>query len=131
MRVPLVTCAFRGCGWKGQHEQELSVHLIGAHLDTFKGVCESVPARDYVAYYYQAIALRERSAVPVVGMPIDRRTVNIVSASFNDDHVRGLVCFVCARKKVCTSSRSCHRAWRLAARGDPYALSGGPCSGAP
>ncbi len=44
------------------------MHLLVEHLQTFKEVCEAVAVIDYQGYYYQAIAIRERAKVPVVGM---------------------------------------------------------------
>ena len=68
LRFPLVTCAFCGCGWKGKHEEELSLHLLTTHMDTFKSIVERAPSHNYVAYYYQAIAIRERGSVPVLSL---------------------------------------------------------------
>ena len=45
--------------------------------------------------YEEAIAIKERSQFPLVGPSVDRRTIELLLQSYNDDSVRSLVCFVC------------------------------------
>ena len=46
--------------------------------------------------YQQALAVKERQAIPVVGEAIDRRAFEQTTLMYNDEKIKCLICFVCA-----------------------------------
>ena len=56
--------------------------------------------------YKDALAVQERSRVPVVGAAVDRRAFETTLEVYNDDSIRSLICFVCAR--VCLRTGGSH-----------------------
>jgi len=50
-----------------------------------------------LAWYTHAIRLLEQTTIPVHGLSIDRRTMQMVTETFNDDCVQSLVCLCCAQ----------------------------------
>ena len=112
-RLPLWHCAFMGCSWWGDGEEELHQHLGASHQDDFARCRALTPhARRYgdADLYEEAIAIREREQFPVVGPSVDRRTIELLLRSYNDDKVRSLVCFVCGQIKADVRQECRHRA---------------------
>jgi len=56
--------------------------------------------------YKEALAVQERRRVPVVGAAVDRRAFETTLEVYNDDSIRSLICFVCAR--VCLQTGGAH-----------------------
>ena len=56
--------------------------------------------------YKEALAVQERRRVPVVGAAVDRRAFQTTLEVYNDDRIRSLICFVCAR--VCLNTGGCN-----------------------
>ena len=58
--------------------------------------------------YKEGLAVQERRRVPVVGAAVDRRAFETTLEVYNDDSIRSLICFVCAR--VCLHTGGAHSA---------------------
>ena len=58
--------------------------------------------------YKEGLAVQERRRVPVVGAAVDRRAFEKTLEVYNDDSIRSLICFVCAR--VCLHTGGAHSA---------------------
>ena len=58
--------------------------------------------------YKQAIAVKEREKVPTVGPAIDRRSINHTLVAYNDERIKALICFACARIRVTTGGARPH-----------------------
>ena len=103
LKFPRIHCAVRGCPWthdEKQREQEdvLLEHLLQHHRQLLERCCGPQDTQnDYLAYYCYAIRLREREAIPSIGVSIDRRTFGHLVEGYNSDRVRSLVCVCCAQ----------------------------------
>jgi hypothetical protein len=53
-------------------------------------------------HYQQAISTLEREGIPLIGPSVDRRALNLLTQTYNDENVRALACFVCGQKHVAT-----------------------------
>jgi hypothetical protein len=127
-RLPPVSCAFKGCTWCGggsfpaqdlmvepEHpwDQKLRRHVLAAHGDEIKQHAAKILTEDIVDdelvwgklvwdLYKQALAVLERRGVPAVGPSVDRRTFEHVVQVYNDEAIKGLICFACAQIHVAT-----------------------------
>ena len=63
---------------------------------------ELPPACSVWDVYKEAIAVRERQKFPDVGVSTDRRTFDYTCAVLNDQTIKSLICFACARIVVAT-----------------------------
>ena len=82
----------------------LREHLAQVHAKEF--LClQHFDAKDadVYSYYLEAIAERERQAMPSLGSSIDRRTFHVLKEDFCEDSVQALVCMCCARIATCTN----------------------------
>ena len=52
--------------------------------------------------YEEAIATKEREHFPLVGPSVDRRSIQLLTQSYNDAEIMNLVCFVCGQSKTKT-----------------------------
>ena len=118
-RLPPVSCAFRGCSWYGgnkvkviyartdpEHpwDQELKQHVLSKHNQDITEASRNLAAPLNMPdfnwdLYNQAIAVKERRSVPIVGPSIDRRVMEHIVQVYNDTCVRSLICFCCAQIK--------------------------------
>ena len=124
-KLPVVSCAFQGCIWCGgrtlkardeqacrddpEHpwDQELREHILTQHADAIttrlSDLVTSLNIEDlYWDLYKEAIAVKERSNVPIVGPSVDRRATDHLVQMFNDQKIKSLICFACAQIKVDT-----------------------------
>ena len=116
-RLPLVSCAFCDCSWRAEPggpipegvenasespwEQCLRDHVLqqhGAHIQQVADVTE----KWIWDVYKQALAVKEREGIPAVGAAIDRRAFENTLQCYNDESIKALICFSCAR--VCLQS---------------------------
>ena len=115
-RLPLVSCAFKGCDWclhgsetqkrtsDSEHSSviQLRQHVWEAHNDDIcdalrEHVAELDPAAIYWDVYKEALATCERQGFPAVGLSVDRRAFEYATQVYQDDRIRSLICFACAR----------------------------------
>ena len=120
-RIPPVVCAFRGCTWcvlprvscqsayeddcEHPWDQELRNHVSSVHGSMIRNVVgeiiESQKACEHEwDIYKEALAVQERCSIPVAGPSVERRVFEYMAHVYNDDRVRALICFACARVKV-------------------------------
>jgi len=107
-RLPLWHCAFLGCTWWGDGQDELLQHLHASHQDDFARCRALTPHTRRLTdadLYEEGIAMREREQIPAVGPSVDRRTIELVLQNYNDDAVRSLVCFACGQIKTQTPGK--------------------------
>ena len=85
-------------------EARLGNHFSYAHGKIFQQLCprrhalhQKSTAGWNMSWYMYAIRILERERVPAHGISIERRTMQIVSAAFNDDLIKALVCFCCGQ----------------------------------
>ena len=105
---------YAGCGWVGKDESALRKHFKSRHKEGLLGFVPlykwepvNSPYDDPVFdYYIAAIQHQERKKMPDVSTAIDRRALTEATAS--TQHVRALVCFVCAQVKVDTGNDYTH-----------------------
>ena len=57
------------------------------------------------ACYTEAIAIKERLGIPVVGASIDRRTYEHLVQRYNDAKICSRICFLCARVHTDSGSK--------------------------
>ena len=105
VRLPLVHCAFKGCSWTGESYRALGDHLCQNHSTLLAGkhhVCgmHEAGCEDVLAFYSAAIRKKEEMHMGLVGVSVDRRTIELMQQAMSSGHVRMLVCFCCACKKV-------------------------------
>ena len=122
-RLPPVSCGFQCCTFTvsgrkscrsmyeddGEHpwDQELRTHVLEVHgADIRRAMLGKVtpyftrfPEWDV---YKEALSVKERGTIPIIGPSVDRRACEYTSHVYNDDCVQALICFACARVKVCT-----------------------------
>ena len=82
-------------------EQCLRDHVLqqhGVHIQQVADVTE----KWIWDVYKQALAVKEREGIPAVGAAIDRRAFENTLQCYNDESIKALICFSCAR--VCLQS---------------------------
>jgi len=96
-------------------DRVLKEHIVRQHKDTIRKVALVEEDADVWDVYKEALAVQERQRVPVVGAAVDRRAFQTTLEVYNDDSIRSLICFVCAR--VCLHTDGAHSAinYRLGA----------------
>ena len=112
-----LTVAFHGCMWQGgadlenfdfykdpEHPwgQELRDHICEQHGEMIRQICEDIfPDEDVTQhqwdFYKEAIAVIERSGIPIVGPSVDRRSIDRLVQVYKDHNIRSLICFCCAQ----------------------------------
>merc|ERR1712078_323681 len=126
MSLPRIHCAFAKCtacteedfsedvkvvrdmdrvsGWQeGDRHAEvfwdrvLKAHILRKHKQLIQGVAFVEEDDDLWDVYKEGLAVQERRRVPVVGAAVDRRAFETTLEVYNDDIIRSLICFVCAR----------------------------------
>lgn len=116
-RLPPVSCAFKGCDWNGAwsenisndttkasespYDRQLRDHVLNTHIHQIKDAL-NFQHGDLWDVYKQAISVKERENVPVVGPAIDRRSIDHTLCAYNDRNIKYLICFACARIRVTT-----------------------------
>jgi hypothetical protein len=85
-------------------EAQLRNHLSCAHGKVFQQLCPIQHALHQksiagwnMSWYVYAIRILERERVPAHGLSIERRTMQIVNAAFNDELIKALVCLCCGQ----------------------------------
>ena len=117
-RIPPVVCAFRGCSWcvlsgvscslayeddcEHPWDQELRTHISLVHGSMIRKVVKEIMEPERVCecewdIYKEALAVQERSSIPVAGPSVERRVFEYMAPIYNDDRIRALICFACAR----------------------------------
>ena len=89
-------------------DRVLKAHIVRQHKDEIQDVAFVEEDDDLWDVYKEALAVQERSRVPVVGAAVDRRAFETTLEVYNDDSIRSLICFVCAR--VCLQTGGAHSA---------------------
>ena len=88
-------------------DQELRGQVLEEHGCKITEICKSVLPDEVSAqsrwdFCKEAIAVIERSGVPIVGPSVDRRCVDHLVQVYNDRKIRSLICFCCAQVKTDT-----------------------------
>jgi len=118
--LPLWHCAFQGCMWHGSCASDLEAHLKCAHAENFATSRATAPRQTSIYgnmdLYEEAIAIRERDQIPLVGPSVDRRSIGLLTKDYNNKSVRSLICFVCGQIKPQTPGPNslialCGEAW--------------------
>ena len=87
-------------------DRVLKEHIVRRHKDAIREVALVEEDADVWDVYKEALAEQERKRVPVVGAAVDRRAFQTtLEEVYNDDCIRSLICFVCAR--VCLNTGGC------------------------
>ena len=107
VRLPVWHCAFLHCGWWGASEDSMKRHL-DAHKQLFSecrdtGCCPKVYSN--MDLYEEAIASIEREQFPLVGPSVDRRSIELLTETYNDSEVYQLICFCCGQSKTRTPGK--------------------------
>ena len=137
MSLPRIHCAFAKCtacteedfaedakavreidrvsGWQDDDrhaeafwDRVLKAHILRQHKDQIQDVAFVEEDDDVWEVYKEGLAVQERRRVPVVGAAVDRRAFETTLEVYNDDSIRSLICFVCAR--VCLHTGGAHSA---------------------
>jgi len=123
LRLPIVSCAFRGCTYREECgggnteslnqwadspcDRRLREHVLNKHGRLIQDVAQV--AEEWIwDVYKQALAVQERQTVPAVGAAIDRRAFEHTLQRYNDDSIRALICFACARVCLDTGGPRSH-----------------------
>ena len=86
----------------------LKVHILRHHKPQIQDVALAEEDDDVWEVYKEGLAVQERRRVPVVGAAVDRRAFERTLEVYNDETIRSLICFVCAR--VCLHTAGAHSA---------------------
>ena len=86
----------------------LKAHILQHHKDLIEEVALVEEDDDVWDVYKEGLAVQERRRVPVVGAAVDRRAFERTLEVYNDETIRSLICFVCAR--VCLHTGGAHSA---------------------
>ena len=89
-------------------DRVLKAHILRHHKDEIQDVALAEEDDDVWDVYKEGLAVQERRRVPVVGAAVDRRAFETTLEVYNDDSIRSLICFVCAR--VCLHTGGAHSA---------------------
>ena len=121
--LPPASCAFRRCTWcvaakassKSSYEddpehpwdQDLRAHVASAHSPAIQSLVSGIVGPEKAKQfewdiYKEACSVQERRTIPVTGPSVERRTCERTAHVYNDECVRALICFACARVKVDT-----------------------------
>ena len=129
-RWPRVACAFKNCLAQFSSYDQLYLHLIqpqsnlreGGHLEVLHECIGESNVKDAASFYAEAIAWHERQGVPSVGYSVDRRSIDLTTALYNDSQIMALMCFICAQVKPQTASVNSLIGYRSGVwlLGDPY-----------
>ena len=87
-------------------DRVLKAHILRKHKQLIQGVAFVEEDDDVWDVYKEGLAVQERRRVPVVGAAVDRRAFETTMEVYNDDSIRSLICFVCAR--VCLHTSGAH-----------------------
>ena len=105
----------RASGWQGDDrhaeavwDRVLKAHILRQHKGQIQDVAFVEEDDDVWEVYKEGLAVQERRRVPVVGAAVDRRAFDKTLEVYNDDSIRSLICFVCAR--VCLHTGGAHSA---------------------
>ena len=80
----------------------LKAHILRQHKDQIQDVAFVEEDDDVWEVYKEGLAVQERRRVPVVGAAVDRRAFERTLEVYNDESIRSLICFVCARVRLHT-----------------------------
>ena len=86
----------------------MKAHILRHHKDQIQHVALAEEDDDVWDVYKEGLAVQERRRVPVVGAAVDRRAFERTLEVYNDESIRSLICFVCAR--VCLHTGGAHSA---------------------
>ena len=87
-------------------DRVLKAHILRKHKQQIQDVAFVEEDDDVWDVYKEGLAVQERRRVPVVGAAVDRRAFETTMEVYNDDSIRSLICFVCAR--VCLHTSGAH-----------------------
>jgi len=87
-------------------DRVLKAHILRQHKDLIQDVALAEEDDDVWEVYKEGLAVQERRRVPVVGAAVDRRAFETTLEVYNDETIRSLICFVCAR--VCLHTAGAH-----------------------
>ena len=122
-RLPLACCAVRDCAWEysgdgilpeeqwhdvdAPWDRALRIHVQQTHNEQIRAYLPN----DSTMYsmnalvwdvYLEALSIKERSSIPLVGPSIDRRSFEQSMRVFNDERIGSLICLCCARIRLKT-----------------------------
>jgi len=122
IRFPLLHCGFKGCSfctseapkYHWDQERRLCQHLEECHrnnIEMSKVPGEAWPVRDEkgfvrnytmdgLAYYMQAVMLKEQEHIPIIGPSVDRRMLALMTKALNSQTVKACICFACANVRT-------------------------------
>ena len=87
LHLPVWHCAFQGCSWWGPSVKDLTEHLTARHGALFASCRESTCCAGFYTdmdLYEEAIASKERVQFPLVGPSVDRRSIELLTETYND-----------------------------------------------
>ena len=101
------------CHDDGRHaeafwDRVLKAHILRHHKEQIQDLALAEEDDDVWEVYKEGLAVQERRRVPVVGAAVDRRAFETTLEVYNDETIRSLICFVCAR--VCLHTGGAHSA---------------------
>ena len=101
--LPAHHCAFRKCGWEGDSEHELRVHLSASHqadLSRAAACLQGSGTREEAVFssYSAAVTVKCQQGAPLACNSIDRRCLREFHAALSHPDLGSVVCFVCARR---------------------------------
>ena len=81
---PLAHCAFSGCNWIGDNDEQLRIHVISHHAALLRHTISSVQtlaeedkdAHVLWTFYCAAVEEKERECIPLLGPTRDRRAIH-------------------------------------------------------
>ena len=112
-RLPPVSCGFQCCTFTvsgrkscrtayeddAEHpwDQELRTHVLEVHGADIRALMQDKVTARYTRFpewdvYREALSVKERSTIPVIGPSVDRRACEYTAHVYNDDCVRALIC---------------------------------------
>ena len=101
--LPNAHCAFVGCAWTGDCEDELRDHVKKEHMKQLRAAVAHFPGRGaqdeaIMSTYSAAVSMQRQTEAPAACLSMDRRCLREFHIALGDKELGSLVCFACARR---------------------------------
>ena len=119
MVLPLYSCPFKGCSFCTDDREKFLRHFSrnpvdAPHLTIIEEHCGAHFSKGFepLDFVYRAIRVRENEKFPTLGMAVTRRTLRMLTQSFNDASTKAIMCATCNAIRP-TISGHVHEKWNI------------------
>ena len=103
IRLPLYSCPFSRCVFATDARVCYLKHLVdydSPHLELIPNVCGTPQHKTPLDFVYNAMSMKERNKIPLIGPATTRRALRTLIRRYNDETIAALVCFSCGQIKT-------------------------------